>query len=87
MTDKNKIEMNNYLTLDKTGPDLNTRVPSMSVQLVPETFNVGYNSVTHNSNETSNNYLGYQCAYFVKEVPKSGYKFHQRSCDGFVRKN
>lgn len=72
----------NYLDLNSIGCSCNNKgVPTMRVELVPKTFTKGYNSLTH-GDSTSNNYFGFNQAYFVNEVPVSGYKFMERECDG-----
>ncbi len=72
----------NYLDLNSIGCACDNKgVPTMRVELVPETFSKGYNSLTHGEAE-SNNYFGFDQAYFVHEVPVSGYKFKGRQCDG-----
>jgi hypothetical protein len=72
----------NYVDLSNYGCSCNNLgVPSNRVELVPETFTKGYQSLTHGE-PISNNYFGFDKAYFVHEVPVSGYKFKGRKCDG-----
>ena len=72
----------NYVDLNSYGCSCqNLGVPSNRVELVPETFTKGYQSLTHGQ-PISNNYFGFDRAYFVHEVPVSGYKFMGRKCDG-----
>jgi hypothetical protein len=72
----------NYLSVEETCTSCERPViPSMQVQLVPKTFSMGYSSLTHGVN-TDNNYQTMTDAYFLEEVPVSGYKFEKRVCDG-----
>jgi hypothetical protein len=72
----------NYLSLKETCHGCERRVvPSMKVQLVPETFSMGYQSLTHGV-ESNNNYQNFTNAYFLNRVPESGYKFEKRVCNG-----
>lgn len=72
----------NYLSLKETCHGCERRIiPSMKVQLVPETFSMGYQSLTHGV-ESNNNYQNFTNAYFLNRVPESGYKFEKRVCNG-----
>ncbi len=74
----------NYLSVEETcGSCSRPIIPSMKVQLVPETFTMGYQSLTHGVT-TSNNYQNFTNAYFLNQVPSSGYKFEKRVCNGDV---
>ena len=72
----------NYLSVEETCHSCARPViPSMQVQLVPDMFSMGYKSLTHGVN-TNNNYQDFTNAYFLNQVPVSGYKFEKRVCNG-----
>ena len=76
------VKKMSYVDLNSYGcPCNNLGVPSNRVELVPESFSKGYQSLTHGET-IPNNYFGFNQAYFVHEVPVSGYKFMGRKCDG-----
>lgn len=56
-----------------------TNVPNNNIQIVMETQNLGYNSLTHNLPSSSNNYFSYLPAY---NNDINGYTPRFRKCDG-----
>jgi len=72
----------NYLSVEETCHSCERSViPSMQVQLVPDMFSMGYQSLPHGVT-SNNNYQDFTNAYFLNQVPQSGYKFEKRVCNG-----
>lgn len=63
--------------------NLNYYVPFMSTQIVLDSQNLGYNSLTHNVEPSASNYFSYLPAY---NNDVNGYTPKFRTCDGsFVK--
>ena len=76
--------MSNYKTIGETGPDWNPiGVPSMSIQIIPVSYQQGYSSLTHGDNTVSSTYFNFTDAYLVNDIKgENGYRYKKRSCDG-----
>jgi hypothetical protein len=74
----------NYKTISETGPDWTPiGVPSMSVQIIPISYQQGYASLTHGDINVSSNYFNVIDAYLVNDIKnENGYEYKKRSCDG-----
>ena len=72
-----------YYLVSETGPDWQPQgVPSMYTQIVPITFDQGYNSLTHNVDiQPSSGYFDKTQAYNTDEIKTCGYRFVKRPCD------
>ena len=74
-----------YQLLEQTGPDwFPSGVPDMSVQLIPVTPPVTYDTLLHDTESSSSSYFGYNQAYDSERIRKCGYSFVRRRCDGLL---
>lgn len=73
-----------YKTITETGPDWTpTGVPSMSVQIIPISYQQGYSSLTHGDNDVSSRYFNFTDAYLLNYINNNnGYQYKKRDCDG-----
>jgi hypothetical protein len=70
----------NYLTVEQTGPSVKRDVvPKMNPQIVLNSFNLGYNSVTFK--DSNNGYTNFNNAYLTSQLPDCmGYQHQARNC-------
>lgn len=74
-----------YKLVSQTGPDWQPAgIPSMYTQIVPLTFDQGYEALTHAVPSPGSGYFNKTDAYNTDRIRVCGYQFVKRPCDGQI---